>query len=150
VHLGVILLLTGVTGSQALKLESGPAVLSEGETLALGGYMLTLQGLDVTRDTNRVKLQAAFLLEQEGRPRDTLAPIRERLPNRKEAWSRVAVRSTLVSDVYVSLLDVSEEERRVLIAAQVYPLVSWLWLGGVLMALGALPALLGSDRRAQA
>ena len=61
------------------------------------------------------------------------------------------MRSTLRDDIALSVLTFGDETDtdRVILRVTVQPLVAWLWLGGIVMALGTVLSLLpaGSRRR---
>ncbi len=70
-----------------------------------------------------------------------LDPVREYYPSFDQVWTRVAIHSTLVNDLYVSLLGFSSDGTTVTIQAEINPLVIWLWIGGGVLAVGGLIAL---------
>jgi hypothetical protein len=58
------------------------------------------------------------------------------------------VRPSVVADVYLTLVDASAADGRATIRVVIEPLVSWLWIGGAVMALGTVLALFpGRARR---
>lgn len=147
VHLGVILFLLGITGSQGFQMKSDQTVLTLGEALTLNGFSLTFEELNVAKTQTKEEAQAILALTHNGRPQVQVRPVREFYFKNGQSWPRVAVHSSLARDVYVILLDYREVEQEVLIQMEVNPLVIWLWIGGGLMAMGGAVALAARSRR---
>ena len=73
-------------------------------------------------------------------------PALQKFPNGTRAIGRPSVRSTPVDDVYLALLDAKPGDPirlRVIVA----PLVIWLWIGGITMAVGTVMAAFPGRRR---
>jgi cytochrome c-type biogenesis protein CcmF len=140
VHLGIILLLVGVTGSYAFK-QSTEGDVAKGGSLAIGRYELVFDGLATTQTADKQVASATFTLEESGKILGTIRPVKEYYPANDQTWTHVALHSTLAGDVYVTLLDYAGDGSSVSIQAQVNPLVNWLWIGGAIMVLGGLIAL---------
>jgi cytochrome c-type biogenesis protein CcmF len=152
VHLGVILLLVGITGSYGFKQELDQQRLTKGQSLTIGKYELTYTGFS-TYDTNEKTVgTATFEIKEGGKVIGSVSPVREFYFNKDQPWTRVDRDSNLIRDVYVSLLQYSDNGAEVLIKVDINPLVSWLWVGGFVMALGALIAIWPSraEKRRQA
>jgi len=60
------------------------------------------------------------------------------------------VRTGLAEDLYLSVMNIDEGSGTVGILALVNPLVSWLWIATLIMALGGVMALVSSARAGQA
>ena len=58
----------------------------------------------------------------------------------KQPTTEVANRSTLREDLYVVLGAYDPQSKLVTILAYVNPLVTWIWLGGLILALGTAVA----------
>jgi cytochrome c-type biogenesis protein CcmF len=58
--------------------------------------------------------------------------------------SHVAIRSSLAEDLYVVLAAHDPESNKAIIQVFVNPLVAWVWIGGVVVFLGTLLALVPS------
>ncbi len=140
VHFGIILLLVGVTGSYAFKV-SAEGDVSKGGSLTVGSYELVYDGLTTTQVPDKQVARATFTLERSGKVVGILQPVKEYYPASDQTWTKVARRSTLAGDVYVTLLGYSEDESSVSIQAQINPLVNWLWIGGAVMVLGGIIAI---------
>ena len=71
-----------------------------------------------------------------GRQIDTLQPEKRFYKKPKQPTTEVANRSTLREDLYVVLGSYDPKTQLVTIQAYVNPLVVWIWLGGLILALG--------------
>jgi len=72
--------------------------------------------------------------------------VREYYFNKDQDWTRIDRQSTLGRDLYVSMLGYSEDSGEANIKVDINPLVSWLWIGGIVMMIGGLIAI-WPDRR---
>ena len=140
VHLGVILIAFGIVGSNfdAEQLVT----LQEGDTLEIENYLLTYESLDQRRDGLNDIVYATIAVEKNGEDVGYVTPERVFYANWEEPSTNVAVRSTLVEDLYV-VLSGWEEDNRATFQVNVNPLVSWIWIGSTVLVLGSLFAILG-------
>jgi cytochrome c-type biogenesis protein CcmF len=148
VHVGVVLLLVGVTGSSAFKVKADQ-VLTKGQSMQVGGYQLTYDSFN-SYDTNEKSVgQVTFTLKKNGQFLGTVTPVKEYYFNKDQPWTRVDRDTTLARDVYVSLLEYSTDTGEAKVEAFVNPLISWMWIGGFVMAIGGIVALWpdGRDQR---
>ncbi len=148
VHIGVIFLLFGVTGSYAFKQELS-ATITKGESIEVGGYEVTYDSFD-SYDTNEKSVgRVTFTVTQGGRFLGTVAPSKEYYFAKDQPWTRVDRNVTLARDVYVSLLEYSAETGEANVDVRINPLVSWLWIGGFVMVLGGIIAIWPDKRDAK-
>ncbi len=145
VHLGVLLMLVGIAASSAFATQAG-ATLRPGERFSVGRYTLEygglrhseLPGIDVTEASVRVWAGARFL--------GSYAPQRYFYRAQEQPMHHVAIRSSLREDLYLILSEWTQDGRGT-IRVLVHPLVSWLWIGGVVAVLGAAFAILPERQR---
>jgi cytochrome c-type biogenesis protein CcmF len=152
IHLGVVLLLVGITGSYAFKQVLDQQTLTKGQSLTIGRYELTYTGFNSYDTSEKTVGVATFELKQGGKVIGTIKPVREFYLNKDQPWTRVARDVSLTRDVYVSLLQYSDAGQQILVMVEVNPLVSWLWIGGFVMVIGTLIAIWPSraEKRRQA
>ena len=148
VHFGVIVVLVGITGSYAFK-QVSDADLTKGSSLDIGRFVLTYDGLALENAPDHEIARATFTVSHDGRAVGTVSPVKEYYPASDQTWTRVDLYSTLAGDVYVSLLGYKDAGSSVTVQAQLNPLVGWIWIGGVVLAIGGLIALWPA-RRARA
>jgi cytochrome c-type biogenesis protein CcmF len=145
VHVGVILLLIGVTGSYAFK-EEAQQTLQKGETITAGAYALTYESMENYETSEKQVGRATFSVTKDGQDVGVVYPVREYYFLKDQPWTRVDRLSTLSKDVYVMLLDYSADTGEVNMEVNINPLIGWLWIGGTIMVLGAVLAI-WPDRR---
>ncbi|MGH2405863.1 MAG: heme lyase CcmF/NrfE family subunit [bacterium] len=145
VHFGILLMLVGIAASSAFDTQAH-AALRPGERFAVGRYTVEYEGLahsarpgiDVTTAVVRIWAGTQSL--------GVLSPQRLFYRTQGVPMHDVAIRSSFREDVYVILSEWASDGRAT-IRVLIHPLVSWLWAGGVVVALGALFAALPERRR---
>jgi cytochrome c-type biogenesis protein CcmF len=75
------------------------------------------------------------------------APAISTFPNSTEGIGTPSVRTGLTEDVYLTLVSSPNEGGRITLGVRVNPMILWLWVGGGVIALGTLLALLPRPRR---
>ena len=141
IHLAIVLIVIGITGSQAYQTEVQVA-LAQGESVDVNGYTLVYKDYtfqSIEEDGNKVRNQAVLDIYRGGRKVATVRPERNWHSNVEGAVTEVALRSNLKEDLYIVLANL---EASGLAAFQVLinPMVVWLWIGGLVMLLGTLIA----------
>src|SRR5439155_24307307 len=142
IHLGIVLLFAGFIG-QAFKSET-KGLMQEGDLLRAKGYLLRCESLAAGENPNYAWQRATFSVVKDGRAGGTIDPERRLFKASQEVTSRVAIRSTLAEDLYVVLAGDDQESGKAIIQVFINPLVAWVWIGGVVMLLGTLLALVPS------
>ncbi|MFQ5641376.1 MAG: heme lyase CcmF/NrfE family subunit [bacterium] len=142
VHIGIVMIFVGITGSSAFQKEKA-ASMKPGESLEIADYTLHFKGLR-DQSTDHAQVVAAEMdVLKNGAPITTLFPERQKYRNR-DVVSEVAIRQTPKEDLYVILVSFDQEENAQ-VKVMVIPLVSWIWIGGIVMIIGTLIAM-GPDR----
>ena len=146
VHLGVILIAIGVTGSMAYKSEKLVA-LNLGELTTIHGYTLryedyTIEELNPEPETyqSRVRFSTTLGVYRGDSKISALVPEKSYHWALDTPWvTEVAIRSDLREDLYVILASLDETG---LAAFQIIinPLVIWIWIGSGLLLVGTLIA----------
>ena len=145
VHLGVLVIAVGVTGSQAWSVQT-ETTLRRGEATELAGYRVRFDGLDASEESNHVKVTGTFTVSN-GRVLGVLRPAKKFYPQQQSPIAAVDYRLGLTEDVYLVLGDFARDGTEATIKLQVNRLVSWIWLGGVVITLGTLLAILPERKR---
>jgi cytochrome c-type biogenesis protein CcmF len=143
VHLGIASIFIGLLGSSAYEREVQKSVFV-GDSVEVGNHVAVLQEVDTTKRLNAELITARLALEKNGVPIGTLTPARAYYPKADSPMTEVSIHSTLLEDVYAIFGGISEDGH-VALKLSVKPLVSWIWYGSWLVALGGLVAL--TDRR---
>ncbi|HYS19207.1 MAG TPA: heme lyase CcmF/NrfE family subunit [Candidatus Binatia bacterium] len=140
VHLGILFIVLGVMGSHAWSVQT-ETTLKRGETAELAGYRFRFDGLTAVEESNHFKVVGAFTVSN-GRVLDVLRPAKKFYPQEQAPIAYVDYRLGLTEDIYLVLGDFTRDGTQATIKLQVNRLVSWIWIGGVVLTLGALLAIL--------
>ncbi len=149
VHLGLAILIIGIAGSWAYK-TSTEGELTPGKTLTLGTAQVGLVEIIESQSADRETTSAVLDLTIDGKPNGQLVPRLEYYPASDQNWTRVAQRTSVTGDIYVMLQAADPANDTVNVRVESHPLIVWLWVGGAVMALGGLVALLLGRRPAGA
>ena len=87
-------------------------------------------------DAHVQRLSVVVSVWQNGRQIATLEPEKRFYKKPQQPTTEVAMRSRLTEDLYLVLGSFDPATKLVTILAYVNPLVGWIWIGGVVMALG--------------
>ena len=146
IHLGILLVMLGVMGSHAWSVQT-ETTLRRGEAAELAGYRVRFDGLTATEESNHFKVAGAFTVSN-GRALDVLRPAKKFYPQEQSPIAYVDYRLGLTEDVYLVLGDFARDGSQATVKVQVNRLVSWIWIGGLVLTLGSLLAILPERRKA--
>ncbi len=140
VHLGIVLIVLGIAGSMSYSIER-QATLNLGEILVLGHYKIRFEGLSGSQQPTHYRVEGAFRVFNNGHESGVFSPTLKFFPNQQSPVGRAVFRSTFTEDLYLILSGFSEVgQNRATLKVLVRPLVAWIWLGGVVIALGTIVA----------
>ncbi|MDO4431188.1 MAG: heme lyase NrfEFG subunit NrfE [Lonepinella koalarum] len=140
-HCGVAVAVIGAVMSSYFGSEIGVR-LAPSQSQILNGYEFRYLGFSNEIGPNYTSEKAHFEIIKNGEKITALYPERRHYDVRTMNMSEVAIDSGLFGDIYIVMgdkLGAGEFTFRL----HYKPFVGWLWLGGVLMALGAFCAMLG-------
>ena len=140
VHLGILIIALGVMGSHAWSVQT-ETTLRRGETAELAGYRFRFNGLTAVEESNHFKVVGDFTVSN-GRALGVLRPAKKFYPQEQAPIAYVDYRLGLREDLYLVLGDFARDGSQATIKLQVNRLVSWIWIGGFVLTLGALLAIL--------
>jgi cytochrome c-type biogenesis protein CcmF len=146
VHLGVLLIAVGVTGSQAWSVQT-EATLERGQATELAGYRIRFEGLQAAEAANHFKVVGTFSVE-DGRGGGRMQPAKKFYPRETTPIAAVDYSMGFVEDLYLVLGDFARDGSRATVKVQVNRLVTWIWIGGAVLTLGTALALLPERRKA--
>ena len=146
VHLGVISLCLGVVGSAYFS-RTYEASVNAGEEFQAGPYRLHYLSFHELSDPEKDILQAKLDVFEDGRKLGVMEPEKHFHRLFQQPMTEVAIRTTATSDLYVIYTPL-EVSGRAHFQVLINPMVIWIWIGGILMTLGGLVALLPNRRRA--
>jgi cytochrome c-type biogenesis protein CcmF len=148
VHLAVVLLVVGIAASGAYGSVS-EATLKRGQSMEIGGYTLTYQGLTQSRQANSTETAARLAVSRDGSALGTLSPGQRSYPIEDRVTNEVDIHTSFTrgDDLYAILQGVSRDS--VTIKALVNPMVSLIWLAGIVFLLGAAITIWPDPREAR-
>jgi len=138
VHLGTILIAMGVA-SYFMYSTSASAILAPGESLSVGRYELTFDGVEQRSTETRDLVAANLAVTRDGEPDGTIMPEKVLFRRQQSVMTNIGLRAGLREDLYVILGSIGDDGR-VSIEAFVNPMVTWIWIGGGVMLAGTLIA----------
>ena len=143
VHIGVILIAVAFAASNSYLRQAEIAFDQVGDSREFAGHVFTFEGREqVVSPDGRIDDQ--ILIDVDGsleRPALTLFPFAGR------TLGTPSTRGSLIDDVQLSVIPVDEEDGPAVVRITVQPLIQWLWIGGVLMAVGTALAIVPGKRR---
>lgn len=145
IHIGVVLVAIGVVGSRFYQVETQQN-LAVGESMTIsspviGDYQLTYRGLRGGQSPDdRIITEAVLDVTFNGKPAGSLVPVREFFVVQQQPMTIPDKRSTLADDLYVILAGWEGTGETATFKAYINPLVSWLWVGGIVFILGTVIA----------
>ena len=138
VHIAIILIAIGVVGSSVYSVEK-EAALMPGESMTINDYTLTYDNLDSYETESKTVVTATLSVSNQGKLIGKLIPEKYFHRSYQQPVTEVAIRSTLLEDLYVILVG-WDEDGTTAFKVLVNPLVNWIWIGGVVFVLGGLIA----------
>src|SRR5437773_399784 len=145
VHLGILIIAVGVTGSQAWSVQT-ETTLDRGQSAALAGYRVRFEDLTASEESNHFKVAGTFTVS-DGRVLGVLRPAKKFYPQEQSPIAYVDYRLGLREDIYLVLGDFARDGSRATVKFQVNRLVSWIWIGGLVLTAGAGLAILPETKR---
>ena len=142
-HFGVGVFMLGATVASAYNSERDFAA-RPGDTIEAGGYEFVFKGVSEFEGPNFVADEGEFELRSDGELLAVLKPQVRTYRVQREPMTEAAIDSSLLRDVFVALGE-SLGEGAWSVRLRIKPLISFLWLGSGLMALGGLVAI--TDKR---
>jgi cytochrome c-type biogenesis protein CcmF len=139
IHIGIVSMFVGIAASSMFRTEVQQA-LETGQEVQVGRYTLRYDRIETQEDGHVQRLIAVLPVFVDGRQIDTLRPEKRFYKKPKQPTTEVANRSTLREDLYVVLGAFDPKTEVITILGYVNPLVVWIWLGGLILALGTLVA----------
>ena len=143
-HAGMGVLVAGVAGmSQA---SQKVVLLHPGQSADSAGYTWTLTGLRDEAGSNYAERVATLRVTQGERLVTVLEPSRRTFPVQRQTTTEAAIHTNGLADIY-GVLGEEQADGGAIMRLHYNPLAPWIWIGGLIMALGGLMSLL--DRRAR-
>ena len=141
-HIGVIMLALGVTASSEFRTEK-VQTLTPGQSMQIRDYTIRFDKLWGKQEPHRFVIGSDLsVLNKAGNTIGKLDPRMNMYTARNEPVPTPSVRSRPNGDLYVNLTAFEKDGSSATITALVEPLVGWIWVGGFVVAFGALISLM--------
>jgi cytochrome c-type biogenesis protein CcmF len=154
VHVGMVMIFVGIAGSSAFQQEA-VANLKRGESFGVGPYEMKFTETASSHDEHKDVLSATLEVTRDGRHVATLRPEKYYYRQSEQPTTEVAIYGMfnwpphLTDDLYTILVDPNPQTGGYTFKAYLNPLVSWIWLGGLVVILGTHVAVLPEFGRAR-
>ncbi len=138
VHLGIVLIAMGVTGSSVYQQEVQIA-LTPGEEIEVEGYTLAYGRFVPEELPGYQRFTAVVDVQRGDRYVTELRPKKDFHWNVEQWVTEVAIHANLKEDLYLILAGF-EEDGLASFRVLINPLVTWLWIGGAMLLVGGTMA----------
>jgi cytochrome c-type biogenesis protein CcmF len=147
VHMGIVLMFIGFTG-HAFNMNEVKE-LNKGDSMRIGAYTLKMVDLQQGENENYQWHRATMDVSKNGEELGILQPEKRFYKASRQGTSEVGIRQRPNEDLYLNFGGMSDDNQRAVIQAYVFPLVSWIWIGGLVLIGGTLTCLVPSKVKLQ-
>ena len=145
VHMGVVLMFVGWTGAAFDKRVTSEVPV--GKSFSIGHYTLKVADINEGNNPNYQWDSAVLEVSRNGKPAGTMEPERRYYKAAQQGLGHVALRNGLDEDLYINFA--AADKNVVTLQAFIFPLVSWIWIGAIVLVFGTLIALVPSKVQRQ-
>src|SRR5476649_81719 len=131
VHMGIVLMFIGFTGHAFNQAEVKE--LNKGDSMRVGVYTLKMIDMQQGGNENYDWHRATMAVSKNGEYLGTLEPEKRFYRASRQGTSEVGIRQRPNEDLYLNFAGMSDDQKRAVIQAYVFPLVSWIWIGGLVL-----------------
>jgi len=141
VHMGIVLMFVGFAGSAFY--QNSTAELNVGGRFELGRYSMQLANLSDADNANYASQRAHVEVYKRGGGSRiaTLTPERRFYKASEQQTSEVSIRRGLGEDLYLNFAGMSDDGSKAVMQVYIFPLVSWIWIGFIVLVAGTLVCL---------
>jgi cytochrome c-type biogenesis protein CcmF len=139
IHLGVVILLTGVAINASYKTEKRLGAVEIGQPVAVGGYTITLRSMRTEATPERSTVIATFgLRDADGKDMGTVDAEKSFWATQEQPSTEVGIRSTPMADIYIILTAPDVKRQIAAVSYLINPGMYWIWLGALIVVAGGL------------
>jgi cytochrome c-type biogenesis protein CcmF len=147
VHMGIVLMFIGFTGHAFNRSEVKE--MAEGDSIQVGHYNLKMASMEAGENDNYQWHRGNFQVYKDGEYLGILQPEKRLYKASREGTSEVGIRQRLNEDLYINFGGMSDDNQRAVIQAYVFPLIDWIWIGGLVLIGGTFVCLVPSKIKMQ-
>jgi cytochrome c-type biogenesis protein CcmF len=145
VHMGIVFMFIGYTGAAFNK--DVTKEIAPGQSFELGHYTVRVADVQAGENENYAWQKLIAEISRGGKSLGTLEPEHRFYKSSQQPTSEVAIRRRLNEDLYINFAGPSTDNKRAVVQAYVFPLVSWIWIGFWVLAMGTIICLIPSKIR---
>lgn len=147
-HAGVLMIIVAVALSSSYEKDQ-EVTLKKGESVEVKDLKLTFEGIHAEDKPQRFEVKATVDVSRDDKLITQLRPQMNFYPMSQQPIGSPAVHSTLIGDLYLTLIHFEKDGSEVALRVITTPAVAWIWIGGVITMLGGLLALSLGRRKSQ-
>jgi len=144
-HLGILTFTLGIGASSIFRAER-EATLRKGESMEVGAFTVRLDEVYSRQEPQRTVLAAGVTILRGGREVGRMEPRMNFYPTSDQPVPTPSVRSRPAGDLYINLQAFAQDGSTATLRVIQEPLVPWIWIGGMIVCLGAIVSLGGGRR----
>ncbi|HSX19971.1 MAG TPA: heme lyase CcmF/NrfE family subunit [Gammaproteobacteria bacterium] len=134
-HIGLAVTIAGVSITPAYEIERDLR-MQVGDQIQIANYAVAFKNISALDGPNYIGFKGDFAISKHNKPLATLYPEKRIYLIQETAMSETAILPGLLQDIYIALGQQIDQNTW---SVRVYykPFVRWIWLGAIIMALGA-------------
>jgi len=136
-HLGIAVFVVGITLVSLYSTEKDVR-MQKGDSVNLGGYDFTFQGVREFRGKNYVASEGIVNVTRDGEQVARMLPQKRVYLVQKNPMTEAAIDAGLTRDLFVALGEKLDTKGAWSLRLYHKPYIRWIWLGAIIMSLGAL------------
>ena len=145
-HLGVIVIALGIAGSGGYRVDEQVRI-NIGESAMFGGYELFAQDIFMERTPGRISSGGVVEVRRDGEVVTTMRPRNNAFAGSQQLVPTPAVYYTPLHDLYLNVSTVRPGQDHLILRVVQSPLVTWIWVGGFILAFGTVYSLIPQRER---
>lgn len=143
-HVGIVVAIVGIAASRSF-ISEGAFQLRAGESASAGGYTFTATGFQRAADANKMTVSAEVLIAKGADRVATLRPAKHVYRSSGQTGDTIAIATSPTRDIWVNLAGLSGGVAS--LHTFVNPMIAWIWMGGLILLIGAIIAGWPTGRR---
>ncbi|NNJ91744.1 MAG: heme lyase CcmF/NrfE family subunit [Gammaproteobacteria bacterium] len=136
-HIGIAVFVVGITLVSIYSTEKDVR-MQKGDSVNLGGYDFTFQGVREFRGKNYVASEGIVTVSRDGEEVVRMLPQKRVYLVQKNPMTEAAIDAGLTRDLFVALGEKLDTKGAWSLRLYHKPYIRWIWLGAIIMSLGAL------------
>ncbi|MCF6275985.1 MAG: heme lyase CcmF/NrfE family subunit, partial [Robiginitomaculum sp.] len=144
-HMGIAICVVGITAMSVWASEDAK-VMKLGESMTVSGYVFTLTNMTPGAERNFQKMVGEVAVTNEGRKVATLKSARRFYQVRDMITTEAGIQVRPMRNLYVGVGE-GDAEKGWVVRAYVHPMVNWIWLGALMIALAGFVSILDRGQK---